>query len=199
MLGAMSPDQIAAFLLFAVVAAITPGPSNVLLAATGGTVGLRRGLPCLAGVLTGMSSLIVATALGLGGLLAAAPVLMPLLRLLGAGFLLWLAWRIATATTGSMAAAPPRHVGFAAAALLQWVNPKAWLAAASAVAAHLPPGPGGPLWLVLLFVVAALPCGLLWLGLGSALQRRLGDPVAARRFNRAMGAALALSVGMMIV
>lgn len=195
----MSPERIVAFLLFAAVAAVTPGPSNLLLAATGAAVGLRRGLPCLLGVAAGMGSLILATALGLGGVLAAAPALLPALRALGAGFLLWLAWRIATAPVGAGAGGAPRPVGVASAALLQWINPKAWLAAGGAVAAHLPPGPGAPLWLASLFVAAALPCGLLWLALGAALQSRLAQPVAARRFNRAMGVILALSVALLWV
>ena len=52
----MTPEQVVAFLLFAVAAAGTPGPSNLLLTATGAGVGVLRGLPCLLGVALGMGA-----------------------------------------------------------------------------------------------------------------------------------------------
>src|SRR5262249_49909838 len=93
----MTAGQVIAFLLFAVVAAITPGPSNLILTSTGASVGLLRGLPCLGGVVAGMGLMMFLVAFGLGNVVLASPGLILLLKWAGIGFLLWLSWKIATA------------------------------------------------------------------------------------------------------
>src|SRR5437868_12121532 len=93
----MTAGQAITFLVFAVVAAITPGPSNLILTSTGAKVGLLRGLPCLGGVVIGMGLMMVLVAFGLGNVVLASPLLILILKWAGIGFLLWLAWKIATA------------------------------------------------------------------------------------------------------
>lgn len=193
----MTAEHAIAFLLFAFVAAITPGPSNVMLTATGAAAGFVRGLPCLLGVAAGMGLLIFCVAMGLGQVVLGHDFALRSFNWLGAAFLLWLAWRIATAPPAAAADAP-RPVGFAEAALFQWINPKSWLVSVSAVGTFLQDRPQGA-WLqaalfAAVFLAAALPSGLAWLAFGASLQRHLRSECAARRFNRAMGAALALSV-----
>ncbi|WP_341895954.1 LysE family translocator [Ferrovibrio terrae] len=199
----MTLEQGLAFFLFSVVAAITPGPSNVLLVATGAQAGFWRGLPCLFGVSAGMGSMMVLAAYGLGSIVLAHPQALQVVRIAGAAFLLWLAWKIATAPAGdSTAVAPPRPVGFLGAAALQWVNPKAWLVSAGAVATYLPGGADEAILqsagFALVFVSAALPSGLLWLVFGAAAQRLLRSARRQRVFNIAMGLALAGSVAMIL-
>jgi threonine/homoserine/homoserine lactone efflux protein len=199
----MTPEQIAAFFVFALVAAITPGPSNVLLTATGMQVGLLRGLPCLFGIGAGMGSMMFLAAYGFGALVLQHPQVMQAVRWLGAAFLLWLAWKIATAPVGSdKDGALPRPTGFLGAALLQWVNPKAWLVSAGAVAAYLPGEAESALLrattFTLVFVSAALPSSFVWLAFGAAAQRFLREPRRQRGFNLAMGLALAASVVMIL-
>jgi threonine/homoserine/homoserine lactone efflux protein len=192
----MSPEQIAAFFLFALVAAITPGPSNVLLVATGAQVGILRGFACLFGVSAGMASMMFLAAYGLGSLLLAAPQVLVGARLLRTAFLLWLAWKIASAPPSSSETGA-KPTGFIGAALLQWINPKAWMVCAGAVATYLPPESGHALLFAAIFVAAALPSGFVWLAFGAAAQRLLNDPRRQRVFNIAMGLALAASVAMM--
>jgi threonine/homoserine/homoserine lactone efflux protein len=195
------PEQAIAFFVFAVVAAITPGPSNVMLTATGAAVGVARGLPCLLGVALGMGSLIFAVAMGLGRLVVGEPMVLRALNALGAAFLLWLAWKIATSDGGG-AGAGGRPVGLTGAALFQWVNPKSWMVGAGAAGAYLQPDPDGalrqPLLFAALFVAAALPCGLAWLAFGASMHRLLRSPRAARTFNLVMGGALAASVALIL-
>src|ERR1700682_167677 len=93
----MTPDQAATFLLFSVVAAGTPGPSNLLLTATGAHVGVARGLPCLFGVGVGMGGMMFVVAFGLGSVVRANPTVLRVLNWLGPAFLLWLAGKIASA------------------------------------------------------------------------------------------------------
>jgi threonine/homoserine/homoserine lactone efflux protein len=193
----MTAQQAIAFFLFAIVAAITPGPSNLILTSTGATVGVLRGLPCLFGVALGMGLMIFLVAFGLGSLVLESPAILLGLKWCGIGFLLWLSWKIATAGR-SEATGEKEFVGFWRAAAFQWVNPKSWLVSASAVGTYLSAGAGSPfmqaLFFGLLFVVAALPSCFVWLAFGAAVQRFIRTERASRIFNLAMGALLAGSV-----
>ena len=193
----MTRDQIVAFALFSVVAAGTPGPSNALLTATGARVGVLRGLPALLGVALGMGTMMFLVALGLGAVILESPIVLTVARWCGAAFLLWLAWKIATAGPAGPAA-QGRPIGLVGAAAFQWVNPKAWLVCASAAATFLDRGAEGALGqsaaLGLTFVLATLPSCLPWLAFGAVLQRTLRSERAARLFNVAMGVLLAASV-----
>lgn len=198
----MSAEQSIAFLVFAFVAAITPGPSNVMLTATGAIAGFVRGLPCVAGVALGMGALMFAVAIGLGQIVLSHHYVLIAIKAMGAAFLLWLAWKIATSKPGG-GGARGRAIGFVEAALFQWVNPKSWLVSASAAGTYLAAESGGTfvpaLWLAGLFVIAAVPCNLVWLGFGAGMQRFLRRPRAARLFNVAMGGALAASVALILI
>jgi threonine/homoserine/homoserine lactone efflux protein len=194
-------EQSIAFLAFSLVAAITPGPSNIMLTATGALVGVVRGLPCLVGVAVGMGLLIFSVALGLGQLILGDAAILRALNWLGAAFLLWLAWKIATSGEGP-AEAETKPVGLVGAALFQWVNPKSWLVSAGAAGTYLHTDADGALLQALafaaLFVSAALPSGLAWLAFGASMHRLLRSARAARIFNIVMGALLAASVGFIL-
>jgi threonine/homoserine/homoserine lactone efflux protein len=195
----MAMEQAVAFLLFAVVAAVTPGPSNVMLTAAGANAGVLRGLPCLFGVATGMGLMMFLVPFGLGSLVLGNPLVLRAINWGGAAFLLWLAWRIATSGRGE--SAPDRDpVGYVGAAVFQWVNPKSWLVSASAAGAFLHAGAGSPVTQSALmgglFVLAALPSCFLWLAFGATVQRFLQSRRRRRAFNVAMGALLALSIAL---
>lgn len=197
----MPPEQMIAFFIFAVVAAVTPGPSNVMVMVAGAHAGIVGGLPCLAGVVVGMALMMGAAKLGLGGLVNALPQLLAWLQWSGAGFLLWLAWKVASAPplVGRSAADP---VGFWKALAFQWVNPKSWIVSVSAAATY---GAGRDvaiaeqaLLLAALFALAAAPSCAVWLAFGASMQRWLVNQRRARAFNLAMGLALAASVGLVL-
>jgi threonine/homoserine/homoserine lactone efflux protein len=197
----MTPEQAVAFLLFAVAAAGTPGPSNVLLTATGAHVGVLRGLPCLLGVTIGMGVMMSVVAFGLGSVVLANPTVLRALNWIGAAFLLWLAWKIATAGRGD-AAAGRKPVGFIGAAAFQWINPKSWLVCASAAGAYLHAQAGGALAQAMvfggLFILVSLPCCFVWLAFGATAQRFLRTERARRTFNIVMGVLLAASVALVL-
>jgi threonine/homoserine/homoserine lactone efflux protein len=198
----MTPDKIVAFLLFAVVGAVTPGPSNVMLTAAGARVGIVRGLPCLFGVTTGMGLMMFVVPLGLGSLVLAHPLVLAALHWGGAAFLLWLSWKIATSSSAIDSAPERDPVGYLGAAMFQWVNPKSWLVAASAAGTFLTASAGSPVgqaaWLGGLFALAALPSCFVWLAAGAAMQRVLRSPRRLRAFNIAMGVLLALSIVLIV-
>jgi threonine/homoserine/homoserine lactone efflux protein len=190
-------EQAVAFLVFSVVAAGTPGPSNVLLTATGAQVGVLRGLPCLFGVALGMAVMMFVVAFGLGSVILGTPLVLTIVKWCGAVVLCWLAWKIATARSAG-GGTDARPVGFFGAAAFQWVNAKSWLVCASAAGTFLDRGAGSALGqsaaFGLLFLVACLPSCFPWLAFGAVLQRFLRSERAFRIFSGAMGALLAASV-----
>src|SRR5215510_9977532 len=193
----MTTEQAIAFVTFAIVAALTPGPSNIILTSTGAQVGVLRGLPCLCGVAMGMGLMMFLVAFGLGSLVLEHTGMLHALKWCGVGVLLWLSWKMATA--GRSGATPDKAcVGFWGAAAFQWVNPKSWLVSASAVGTYLHADAGSAfvqsLAFGLLFVLVALPSGFVWLAFGATVQRWLATERAVRLFNVAMGALLAGSV-----
>jgi threonine/homoserine/homoserine lactone efflux protein len=197
----MPQQELLAFFIFAIVAAVTPGPSNVLVMAAGARAGFSGGLPCLAGVVMGMATLMSAATLGLGGFIKAYPTSLAILKWGGSLFLLWLAWKVASApVTGSSGGATPRTepVGFRDALVFQWANPKSWVVSVSAAAAYAGSGEFGilarSLMLGGIFAVAAAPSCAVWLAFGASMQRWLTNERRSRAFNVGMGMALVGSV-----
>jgi threonine/homoserine/homoserine lactone efflux protein len=138
---------------------------------------------------------LVLVALGAAELLATSPGLQAGLRWVGGAWMLWLAWRIATAAPATPGAAPHgRPLTLAQAALFQWVNPKAWVIAGGTIATF-----GASPWLPAIFLVTSLASQLAWAAIGLGTARLLRTPVALRWFNRAMGALLVLSVVPMLL
>ena len=191
-----------AFLLFAVVAAVTPGPSNIMLTAAGAHAGVLKGLPCLFGVTTGMGLMMFLLPLGLGSLVLKHPLLLRALNWGGAAVLLWLSWKIATSSSRIESIAGTNPVGYLGAAVFQWINPKSWIVSASAAGTFLSAEAGSPIWQAAalggLFLLAALPSGFLWLAFGAAVQHVLHKRRRLRIFNIIMGALLALSIGLIV-
>lgn len=197
----MPVDVFLALLGFAIVSSVTPGPNNLMLLSSGVTFGFRRTIPHMLGIGVGFVILLLAVGAGLGALLTALPWLHTALKIAGGVYLLYLAWHIAMADTieaeGTDGAQPMRFIGAAA---FQWVNPKAWLMAVSAMATYTIPG--NYLWTMLLvafaFGLVNLPCVSLWAGLGSALRPLLSSPRLVRGFNIAMALLLVVSLWPML-
>jgi threonine/homoserine/homoserine lactone efflux protein len=197
----MMRERTLAFLAFSVAMAATPGPSNALLTTTGATLGLRRGFPCLLGVGLGMASMMFVVAFGLGSVILDHPAALAAIRWCGVAVLLWLAWRIATARPEPVGSGA-RTLGLLGAAAFQWVNPKAWLACASATATFFDRRAGSALAqsasIALLFMAACLPSGLPWLAFGAAMHRCLRSERAFRLLSLALGALLAGSAALVL-
>jgi threonine/homoserine/homoserine lactone efflux protein len=193
-------QETAAFVVFATVAAITPGPSNAMLMATAALVGFVRALPCVAGVACGMSLMMLIAGAGLATLIVGNHWLLIALKACGVAFLLWLAWKTAFAPLSDLEGRV-KATGFAGAAAFQWINPKAWLVSGAAAAAYVRQGES-PLaqgvWIAALFFAVALLCGLVWLGCGALLRRFLRSPERRRMFNYAMAGLLALSAALLV-
>jgi threonine/homoserine/homoserine lactone efflux protein len=189
------PDWIP-LLGFAIAGSVTPGPNVLMVAAGAAGHGVRAVLPHMLGITFGFTAMLLLVGLGLAAPLAASPVVHGVLRVVAAAWLFWLSWKIATAPPpGEGPAKPP--MGFPAAALFQWVNPKAWMICGAAMAGYTVPGEAlvpQVVAIALVFGAVSMPCLILWAGLGAGARRLLRDAVALRRFNIAMGVLLAISV-----
>ena len=89
-------ELILPILLFAVSAAITPGPNNIMLMASGLNYGLKKSIPLLLGVVFGFPVMIILVGLGFEIVFQNFPVLHEIIKIVGILYLIYLAWRIAT-------------------------------------------------------------------------------------------------------
>ncbi|AQT06062.1 hypothetical protein A0U91_08015 [Acetobacter persici] len=181
---------------FALVASITPGPNNTMLAASGLNHGFRRSIPHILGVTLGFVLMIGLVGLGLGVVFERFPLLYVWLKYLSAVYLLWLAWKIATASPASADSGASQPISFMQAAGFQWVNPKAWIIAIGIVSAYLPHENFlfGLALACIICGIMTLPCVSLWTSFGAIMRRWLSQPSILRGFNLTMAALLVASL-----
>jgi threonine/homoserine/homoserine lactone efflux protein len=170
---------------------VTPGPNNLMLAASGVNFGFRRTLPHMLGVSIGHGIQVAIVAGLLAWVMGWLDALRLELVLAGCSYLLWLAWRQAGASQPG-GGRDARPLGFVGAALFQWVNPKAWMMVLNTAILFLPRGGGwgAALSLALVCVLVNLPCIALWAAVGDRLRYRLQEPHLLRLFNYAMASLL---------
>ncbi|MES2342596.1 MAG: LysE family translocator [Pseudomonadota bacterium] len=192
----LTPQLLAALALFAFVSSITPGPNNTMLMASGANFGFRATVPHLSGVAIGFAVMVVAVGLGLGGLFGAYPPLHDILAVIGGAYMVWLAWKIATAKGIAGGQSGGRPQTFWQAAAFQWVNPKAWAMALGGVTTYAPAEHYtlNVVLVSLVFMAINAPCVATWTGFGVALRRFLDRPAILRGFNVTMALLLLASL-----
>ena len=196
----MTADQILALTVFAAVSSGTPGPNNLMLMTSGVNFGMKRSVPHLLGITMGFSFMIFAVGMGLQTMFTVIPQLETVLRYVGTAYLLWLAWKIANSgPVGEGKASGAKPMGFWAAAAFQWVNPKAWFMAISAITTYVSSAAGGSklsqvVLVVLIFGTINFPLVACWGLFGSAMRRFLQDPKILKIFNVTMAILLVASL-----
>lgn len=189
----MTLDLLSALAAFAFVTVITPGPNNLMLMASGTNFGLRRSIPHMLGVGLGFPAMVVCVGLGVMKLFDLWPLSYTLLKAVSVVYLLWLAWKIAHAAPPRTAEglSEGRPLTFLESAAFQWVNPKAWSMALSAITLY---ASGRDLAAVLWVAGVYVACGTIsttsWTVLGQQLRRLLRSPARLRVFNWAMAGLL---------
>ncbi|SMR70799.1 Threonine/homoserine/homoserine lactone efflux protein [Aliiroseovarius halocynthiae] len=183
----MTYDLLLALVTFAFVSSITPGPNNLMLMASGANFGFIRTIPHMLGVGLGFTLMVVLVGAGLMQLFDAYPVSYLALKTGSVLYLLWLAWKIARASepgTGKTGGTP---MTFLQASAFQWVNPKAWAMALTAISAYAPSRDLGAVVLVaLIFGAVNLPSVSTWTILGQKIRVILTNPTRLRAFNITM-------------
>jgi threonine/homoserine/homoserine lactone efflux protein len=185
------------------VAALTPGPNNLVVLRTASRDGLRGALPAVAGVVLGGLALLCVTAVGAGTAFAAWPALRRWLAIAGAAYLVWLG--VSLIADGLRANRPhaDKDVALPAGTLglvgFQFLNPKSWVMVLTAIASVPVDGLRGYLPLAGLFVAIPAVCLLLWAALGALLARSLTCPRIRRGADLGMGALLVASAGLLLL
>jgi threonine/homoserine/homoserine lactone efflux protein len=196
----MSLETFLALVLFAFTTSITPGPNNMMLFASGVNFGFRRTIPHMLGIGIGFLSLLIGVGLGLGALMQSVPLVYTLLKFAGGAYLIWIAWKIGTSRSLSDGKVGAKPMTFLGAAAFQWVNPKAWVMAVTAMATYT--NPAYYISTVLLvgtaFALVNLPSVSTWAGFGSALRDWLSVPVRLKWFNITMAVLLVISLWPML-
>ena len=184
-------------IVFTLATCGTPGPNNTLVMSSGVSFGFRRSVPGVVGINTGFPIMVVLVGIGLGGFLERWPVVLDVLRPIGAAYLLYLAYKIATAPVDDLGARATRPLTFTKTALFQFVNPKAWVMIVGALVTYTTTD-GPLLWEVLavalIFLVFGTPCTAAWLLVGVGLRRVIAKPSLFRAFNVVMALTLVLSL-----
>ncbi|MBI3507172.1 MAG: LysE family translocator [Proteobacteria bacterium] len=192
----MPLDQFLALVVFSFVTSATPGPNNLMLLASGVNFGFARTIPHMFGIALGFTLMVGLVGLGIGQLFALLPWLHETLKFLGLAYMFWLAWKIANAGTIGEGGESGRPMTFLAAAAFQWVNPKAWAMAISAIATYTLAGDYAASLAVVAgtFGLVNLPTISSWVLFGVWLRRFLSDPRIVRWFNWTMAILLVASL-----
>ena len=186
-----------AIILFAIATCVTPGPNNTMIMTSGLNYGIQRSLPHYLGIILGFPAMVVAVGLGLASLFEQYAVLHLLLKVAGASYLTFLAWKIASAPISDLSVTEGKPFTFLQAATFQWVNPKAWVLAVGATATYTVVGSDYSLQVLviaIIFLVFGAPCIMLWLWFGASLKRLLQKPESVKYFNYAMATLLMRSL-----
>lgn len=189
-------EHLGALVGFSVVSAVTPGPNNILLWASGAEFGFRRTIRHIIGTALGIGSMALALAAGLGALISTMPEIAFAMKVAGSAYLLFLAYQIAGARAlerGDVA----RPLGLLQAAAFQVINPKAWVFALGAITTFRPPGVpimAGSLLVAVAVMIVVIPTAALWAGGGGILSRFIAGGRASRIMSLGLAALLAVTV-----
>jgi len=193
----MSNPLLLAFIVFAAVMYLTPGPNNIMVLSSGLTYGFRPTIPHIAGITFGCAFMVAAVGLGLGTIFATYPVLQTILKYAGAAYLVYLAAMIAL----SEPVAPGEDDGrrpmtFWGAVMFQWVNVKGWVMVIGSITAYA--GIASFPWNIAIQVVLCLLLGVvstsIWTLSGSSLRSLMTSQRSVRAFNIVMAALLLASL-----
>jgi len=191
----MTYDLFLALALFAFVSSITPGPNNLMLMASGANFGFRRTIPHMLGVALGFVFMVLLVGAGLVQVFDAFPVSYTVLKVVSVVYLLFLAWKIANAAPIEAGTDAGRPMTFVQAAAFQWVNPKAWAMALTAISAYTPSQTLVAILMVgVIFGAINLPSVSSWTVLGQQMARILTNPRRLTLFNWTMAILLVASL-----
>ncbi len=193
----MTLEMILALAGFAFATSITPGPNNLMLMASGANFGVSRSVPHMLGISLGHAFMLVMIGLGLIQLFEAFPLLHTAMKVLSVAYLLFLAWKIARSASPAEGKTAGKPFTFLQAAGFQWVNPKGWFMALTAITVYSPSESLAAIVTVAtIFALVNLPSILIWTCLGQSLRRFLTTASRLRMFNWTMAALLVASLAL---
>ncbi|MBN2992932.1 LysE family translocator [Pseudomonas cedrina subsp. fulgida] len=191
------------FMLFAFVASITPGPTNILVLSNSARYGLKAALPIIFGACAGAAGLVLLVGSGFGQSLVHLPKVQTAMQWIGVAWLSYLAWQIFSAPAQAIEVdATEKPLGLIGAASLQLINPKTWMMALAVVSVFAGNGEERQSQVValsLVFFLISLPCLGTWALMGIGSARVFRSAKAMQRFNRGMALLLWVATWLSVV
>ncbi|AZF10503.1 Transporter, LysE family [Pseudomonas sp. R2-37-08W] len=191
------------FILFAFVASITPGPTNILVLSNSARYGFKAALPIILGACLGAAGIVLLVGSGVGQSLVHLPKVQSAMQWAGVAWLSYLAWQIFSAPVEALdVQSAQKRLGFSGAASLQLINPKTWMMALAVVSVFAGNGAerqSQVMTLSMVFFLISLPCLATWAVLGAGSSQFLRSPSAMQRFNRCMALLLLGSAWLSVV
>ncbi|AZF47413.1 LysE family translocator [Pseudomonas sp. R2-7-07] len=191
------------FILFAFVASITPGPTNILVLSNSARYGFKAALPIILGACLGAAGIVLLVGSGVGQSLVHLPKVQSAMQWAGVAWLSYLAWQIFSAPVEALdVQSTQKRLGFSGAASLQLINPKTWMMALAVVSVFAGNGAerqSQVMTLSMVFFLISLPCLATWAVLGAGSSQFLRSPSAMQRFNRCMALLLLGSAWLSVV
>lgn len=184
------------FLLFAFVASITPGPTNILVLTNSQHFGVRATLPALLSACVAASAIVLISGAGAGEMLHQYPLVRQVMSWAGVLWLSWMSWQLFCAPAANVSRDTHTRFTTRAAALLQVINPKTWMMALAVVSLFAPAGEGALRDIALMalwFLLISVACLLCWAWLGQAVNKVFRTAAAMVRFQRLMALCLFIS------
>ncbi len=171
-------ELIIAISVYNFVMYVTPGPNNSILTASGIKFGFLRSIPNILGIPTGHGLQLALVCLGLGSLFTAFPILLDILRYVGASYILYLAYRMFGSLNIASSEEKSRPLKYYEAILFQFVNPKAWVICITAVSLFYPEKENlfiGTFFMVFMSTVINIPSISIWAFGGSVIRLYLNN------------------------
>ncbi len=191
-----------ALILFSFVGSITPGPNNILIMSSGLIFGIRKSLPHYLGICVGFPTMLLLAGIGVGELFIRFVLLHKIIKIVGAVYMVYLAWQIARSHMKVNEITRVQPFTFLQAFLFQWVNPKAWVMGMSAIAAYTIPDTSVVYQICvicLIFTIVGIPSVGVWLFFGAFLRNFLKDTTHRKYFNYTMSILLLISVALIFL
>lgn len=184
------------FIVYSTVTSITPGPNNIMLAASGLNFGLKRSIPHILGIGFGFGVMVILVGYGIGAALGSSPLLYEILKIIGISYLLYLAYKIYRAGSIKTDTKVDKPLSFMGAALFQWVNPKAWIMAMGAITTYSSANSRliEFVFIGVIFGLVSIPSVGVWAYMGEKLKMIVNHPRKVQLFNTVMALLLVASV-----
>lgn len=184
-----------AMLAFSLAMSISPGPVNMIILSSGVNHGVRKTVPYVTGATVGFTLLLLFIGFGLSQFVKANPFLLNYLTILGSIYIVYIGYKIASANQEieitKKSSEPKFYEGF----LLQWVNPKAWIACISGASIFSSPNYEQLLIFSGIYFLVCYGSLAMWAVMGAQISSFLKSSQHLKWFNWTMGSLLMLTAG----
>lgn len=179
-----------AMFLYSLTMSISPGPVNMVIISSGASYGFKKTFPFVSGATIGFTLLLIVVGFGFYTAIEKHPLLLKYLNMAGSAFIIYVGYKIASSRP-ELSLTKSEAPGFLQGLLLQWLNPKAWIACASGVV--LFSEPSNKVSLIIFVMIYFFVCYLslaAWALLGKNISTLLNSIGRIRAFNLCMGGIL---------